>query len=109
MEANLRKLGGAVVVDLKGEVDMHSSPNARLVLQSLVEKSSPLVVVNLENVSYIDSSGLATLIECVQRMKRYGGVFRLTGLNDHIKDVFRLARLETVFTICSSVEEAVKA
>lgn len=109
MQVIQRSVEDTVVVDLQGEVDMHSSPAARQVLLAVAEGNAPKVVVNLEHVSYIDSSGLATLIECVQRMKRYGGVFKLTGLNDHIKDIFRLSRLDTVFTICPSVEDAMKA
>ncbi len=82
-----------------GELDMHSSPELREVLRTLVQRKVPHIVVNLEAVSYIDSSGLATLVECMQGTNRYKGRLQLVGVNANIWPVFELARLDKVFEI----------
>lgn len=107
MEIKQRTTKDAVIVGLSGEVDMSTSPAARRVFLDLVEKKPNKIVVDLSQVTYIDSSGLATLVECFQNTRKYGGKLRLFGLNDNIKDVFSLARLDTIFDICKSEEEAI--
>ena len=94
-----QQVNGAVVVSLSGEVDMHCSPEVRKHLQSLVKQKVRLIVVDLSDVSYIDSSGLATLVECLKGTKQYDGVLRLSGVNERIGDVFKLARLDRIFDI----------
>ena len=99
--------GSTVAVDLTGELDMSSSPEVRSVLVGLVEKKTPRIMLNLGEMEYIDSSGLATFVECLQGVKRYGGVLRLYGVGGQIIDVFRLARLDTVFDIREGEEAAI--
>ena len=106
MEIKQRTVGDAVIVAFSGDVDMATSPDARRVFLDLVAKKTPKIVVNLTSVSYIDSSGLATLVECFQNMRKFGGKLRLFGLNENIKDVFSLARLDTIFEIKPSEQDA---
>jgi anti-sigma B factor antagonist len=108
MEIKQRTAGDGVIVGLSGEVDMSTSPDARRAFLDLVEKKTKKILVDLSQVTYIDSSGLATLVECFQNTRRYGGQLRLFGLNDNIKDVFSLARLDTIFDIRKSEEEALQ-
>ncbi|MEK7485763.1 MAG: STAS domain-containing protein [Planctomycetota bacterium] len=100
LEIKSRHIGSAVVVDIEGEVDMNVSPKVRTVLVGLTDKKTAKIIVSLKNVPYIDSSGLATLVECLQGVGRYKGKLHLIGINDDIKDVFQLARLYDVFDIC---------
>lgn len=110
MDITTRKLDHAKVVDLKGAVDLYSSPQARkTILASIKEGDSPLVMVNLGEVSYIDSSGVATLVEGLQLAKKRGCQFFLVGLSPASKEVFELARLDKVFKIFTSEEEAIKS
>lgn len=101
MAVSTRELeGGTVVVDLTGELDMASSPDVRKLLVDLVSNETPRILLSLEQTEYIDSSGLATFVECLQGVKRYGGQLRIYGVNDQIGEVFKLARLDAVFEIC---------
>ncbi len=107
MEIKQRAATDAIIVGLSGEVDMSTSPDARKAFLDLtVEKKTRRIIVDLSQVTYIDSSGLATLIECLQKTRSYGGQLRLFGLNDNIKDVFSLARLDTIFDIRKSEQDA---
>ena len=86
-----------------GEIDMNTSMRLRKEFLKLHHFQPKVLFVNLERVSYIDSSGLATLIECMQEMEKYGGTLKLIISQPHILDVFKLARLDTVFQIYPTV------
>ncbi len=87
------------LVSLEGEIDLHESPNVRDALKGLIEQKLPRVFVDMTQVGYIDSSGLAVLIDAMQRIQSYGGKFSLFGLRDSVRTVFEIARLDQVFKI----------
>ena len=94
------------VLALKGEVDLHVSPAITASLRSMVKKKPKTLVVDLSRVSYIDSSGLAALIEAMQNVEEYGGKFALAGLQETIRTIFDIARLDQVFQIFPDVDTA---
>lgn len=92
------------VLALSGEVDMHSSPAVRKVILDLV-KTKSAVVVDLSAVKYMDSSGVATLVEGFQNARKLGHDFILAAPSGSVLGVIRLARLDKVFRIAASIEE----
>jgi anti-sigma B factor antagonist len=72
----------------------------------LVKDKAPAIVVDLGAVSYMDSSGIATLVEGLQETTAYGGKFRIAGLTEKVKQVFELARLTDVFEIYADADQA---
>ncbi len=106
MQVTTRRAGPGVVIGAEGDVDLYSSPKLRdAIIESVGSKLSP-IVVNLGGVTYIDSSGVATLVEGFQLSKEYDGKFRLTDMSERVAEVLRLARLDTVFDICDTEAEA---
>lgn len=99
MKVSVKEDGGLQVVEVSGDIDFHTSQSLRSHLLPLLEKKSPKVLVNLKKVSYIDSSGLATFVEVLQRMKPYGGEFTLAGLAPAVRGVFEIAKLDSIFTL----------
>lgn len=93
------------VVALDGDVDLQSSPRARKALLDAVGLGRG-TVVDLSGVSYIDSSGIAALVEAYQRSRRDGLRFVLAAVSDPTLRVLRLARLDRVFSIEPTVEAA---
>ncbi len=93
-------------VELEGDLDFHSSPDLRRELTKVVEQQTPKVMVDLSKVAYIDSSGLATFVELFQRMKRYSGKLVLCNLGQGVRSVFEIAKLDTIFKLAASREEA---
>ncbi|MGI8891265.1 MAG: STAS domain-containing protein [Chthoniobacterales bacterium] len=87
------------ILPLEGEIDLHISPQIGASLSSLIADHPPQLVVDLSKVSYIDSSGLAILIEAMQNVVGYGGKFALTGLQESVRTIFEIARLDQVFQI----------
>ena len=97
---------GIEYVRLSGDLDFNTSPEVRRELGKLVEKRLPKVLVDLEKVSYLDSSGLATFIELFQKMKRFGGKLVLFNLNITVRSVFEIAKLDTVFHLAETHAQA---
>ena len=98
--------GKAAVFAVEGQVDMHTSPDLRQHLRKALEGRSTAVVVDLSHVAFIDSSGLATLIEALQGVGKYGGSLKLVGLSPAVKNLFRLSNLTSIFRICETRQEA---
>ena len=96
------------VLPLEGEIDLHVSPQISASLAAMIAKKLPQVVVDLSKVSYIDSSGLAVLIEAMQNVGGYGGKFALTGLQDGVRPIFEIARLDQIFRIFPDTASALE-
>lgn len=99
-------IDGTVVVALEGSVDIYSSTELRGELKVALDNQAPKLVVDMEGVTFVDSSGLATLIEALQRIKRYEGSLSLCNLSKNVRGVFELANLDTIFDIKSSRDAA---
>lgn len=97
------------VLPLEGEIDLHVSPRIATALGAMVEEKPKKLVVDLSKVSYIDSSGLAVLIEAMQNVEGYGGHFALAGLQENVRPIFEIARLDQVFHIYDDVDAALAA
>lgn len=108
MEHETREKQGVVIVGLKGDVDLQTSPNARQVLLESVAKGMP-VLVDLSGVGYIDSSGVASLVESFQTARKSGQNLALVAVSEGALRVLQLARLDKVFTICDTVEDGLAA
>jgi anti-sigma B factor antagonist len=87
------------ILALEGEVDLHRSPEVKETLEPLIAKKVPRILVDFSAVTYIDSSGLATMIETLQRIQSYGGKFAMFGLRESVKAVFEIARLDQIFRL----------
>jgi anti-sigma B factor antagonist len=94
------------VLPLEGEIDLHISANVAASLQMMIEKKPKRLIVDLARVSYIDSSGLAALIEGMQNVQQYGGKLALAGLQEPVRTIFEIARLDQVFRIYPDVTTA---
>lgn len=88
-----------VLLRVKGDVTIHTSPRLREELKPLFSASMKEVHVALDDVGFMDSSGIATLVEGLQWARMTGGRFALSGLSENVRDVFELAKLDTVFNI----------
>jgi anti-sigma B factor antagonist len=97
------------VLPLEGEIDLHVSPRIAAALGAMIEEKPERLVVDLSAVSYIDSSGLAVLIEGMQNVEAYGGKFVLAGLQEQVRPIFEMARLDQVFIIFPHVDAALAA
>ena len=105
MKCEISEQEGFQIVSLGGDVDLASSPQAREAILGSLAKAS--VLVDLSAVEYIDSSGVASLVEGYQSAKDKGLRFGLVGVSEAALMVLQLARLDKVFPIYGSVQDAV--
>lgn len=102
--------GQTVTLAVRGEVDLHSSPELRTALLDILAKAQPRrMVINLAQVPYMDSSAIAVLVEALQRMRRQGGKIWLTTLQPRVRGLLEIARLDTIFGIAATDAEALQA
>ncbi len=94
------------LVRLNGRLDARTSPHVRAELQKLLEKGRLKIIVDLEQVPFIDSSGLAALVSGLRVAREKGGNIALSGAQSQAQIVFRLTMLDRVFTIQPTFEEA---
>ena len=92
---------------LSGELDMSTSPKVRDALTPFYKKNVKGIVVDLSGVTYMDSSGIATMIEGLQWSNKGARRFVVAGLCDAVMDVFVLTNLKDVFEFASDAESAV--
>ena len=97
---------GVSIVVLKGDVDLESSPAAREILLKTIN-GADRVLVDLSAVNYIDSSGVASLVEALQASKKDQTQFALAAVSEPTRRVLELARLDKVFTMHDTVDEAI--
>ncbi len=100
--------GDYTIIALTGEIDLQTSPEAREQLLDLL-KDRRHVLVDLSGVEYIDSSGIASLVEALQFAKSNGLFFGLVDLSEAAQQVIRLARLDKVFALYDTVEDGLAA
>jgi anti-sigma B factor antagonist len=103
MEYQVREEQGSLVVSLEGDVDLEHSPKAREILLDCAAKKQS-IFVDLSAVTYIDSSGVASLVEAYQTCRQQGTKFALVAVNPSALRVLELARLDKIFTIHETLD-----
>ena len=102
-----RREAGAVVASIRGEIDLHNSPELRTAMLDVLLRPAPKkLVLNLAQVPYMDSSAIAVLVEALQKMRRAGGKIFLTNLQARVKGLLEIARLDTIFVVVKDEQEA---
>ena len=94
------------VVRLKGEIDLAASPELRESLQQHARAKCPALVLDFREVSYIDTSGLATIVEYLKHARAFDGRVALAHLSEQVRTIFELVRLHEFLPIYSTVAEA---
>ena len=107
LQISTRLAANAIVVDIVGDIDLYNSPDLRkTLLSALREKGAPRVVINLSAVKYIDSSGVASLVEGLKISRDLGRRFILYWLSPAAREVLELSRLIRVFEVVENESQA---
>ena len=110
MQISVRRIDKTAILEVAGDIDLSSSPEVRKVLlQELRVSRTPRVILNLVKVRYIDSSGVASLVEGLKASRDTGSRFMLFGLSPIAREVLQLSRLLKIFEIYESEEQALSA
>lgn len=106
MKIDVEQNEASVVLTPHGEIDLSSSPELRESLLSALRGKPSKLIVNLGKTPYMDSSGVATLVEAMQKAMRSQTKLVLCGMEDKVRSIFEIARLDAVFTIVDDTDAA---
>jgi len=108
IEVKSRIVDQATVLSPQGEIDLSRASSFRQQIMAALTSKPKLLLMDLGGVPYMDSSGVATLLEMMQATKRGGGKLVLCSIQPKVRSIFEIARLETVFTIVATTEDGLK-
>jgi len=100
---------GCPTVSASGELNISTAPELREALMKYLKRREPLVLLNLSGLEFMDTSGLATIIEAHLQAERYGGKLALVGLQERIAEMLEVTHVTALFHIFATEDEAVKA
>jgi len=106
MHIDIEQYESGVVLTPHGEIDLSSSPELRESLLGALRDKPARLIVNLCKTPYMDSSGVATLVEAMQKAMRSQTKLVLCGMEDKVRSIFEIARLDAVFTIVDDTNAA---
>jgi anti-sigma B factor antagonist len=109
LQINVKTNESYTLVVPSGDIDLSKSSDLRTVFQQIFQVSPAKIVVDLHAVSYMDSSGVATLIEALQLSNRAENKFAICCLTDGVKSIIELARLDKIFPIYLTREDAIES
>ena len=99
--------GKVKIVGLRGRLDANTSPVVEKQLQALMDQGQERLVLDLSELTYISSLGLRIFMAVAKNIQKVNGKLALSGLNDHIYEIFKIARFTSIFSIYPSSDEAV--
>ncbi len=106
IQVNTRPAGKAQVVDVNGEIDLYTSQVVQKSLHGLIDQGHRHLVVDLEDVGYLDSTGMGILMNASGRLQDQGGSLAIVCTNERVLRIFELIGMLDSFQVCSSEAEA---
>ena len=108
MELKVRKDGEVYIIDVEGEMDLYNAYKLKELSISLLEKKASRFIINLQDVDYMDSSGIGALIFICSTIKKQNLKLALTNIHGSVKKVIELTKLTSYFPISATMEDALK-
>jgi anti-sigma B factor antagonist len=105
VEVKVQSLDDGVILSPKGDIDLGRAPSFRQHISAVQATKPRRLIIDLAEVPYMDSSGVATLIEAMQIARRSGSKLILSSMQERVRSIFEIARLDVVFTIVQSADE----
>jgi anti-sigma B factor antagonist len=109
MDIQVREVGNVVILDINGEIDLYNAPEIKETIKNQMEQGKNQIIINLDKVSYIDSSGIGVLISSLSNLKKAGGGLKIIHVYASVRKVFELTKLTSFFDIYDSEQEALAA
>jgi anti-sigma B factor antagonist len=110
VQISVRRMDKTTILDISGDIDLaHSTEVRRMVLLEFRENRTPKLILNLRGVRYIDSSGVASLVEGLKASRDVGSRLILFGLSPIAHEVLQLSRLLQIFEIYDTEDKALEA
>jgi anti-sigma B factor antagonist len=101
--------GGHHVIAARGEIDLYTAPDLKQVLTTAIDGGERRIVIDLTDVSFLDSTALGVLIGAVKRLRTRGGALAIVNVDSSIAKTFEITGLDQIFTILTTREDAIDA
>jgi anti-anti-sigma factor len=107
MEINIRVENEIYIVDIVGDLDTNTSPDAQNQLTKLMDQGAKKIVINFDKLDYISSAGLRVFLVASKRMKSEEGDIRICNLNETVQEVFDISGFSTILNVFGSLEQSI--
>lgn len=108
MTIKLKKNDNIYVIELDGELDLYNAYKVKTLYTKMVEKGIHSIILDLENLDYLDSSGLGSIIYIFSDLKKHDGKMSICHLNGSPRNLIQMTRLDKLFLIADTIEESVE-
>jgi anti-sigma B factor antagonist len=109
LDVEVGTAGGASLLTLRGEIDVYTAPRLRQAIIDVVDGGATSIVVDMEKVDFLDSTGLGVLVGGLKRVRLKEGTLAIVTTQDKLLKIFDITGLNKVFSIYPSVEQAASA
>lgn len=109
IKLDLDKISNIPVVKVAGEIDVCTAPEFKSIINKAVFSGADNLIIDLTDVSYMDSSGFGTLLGATKRLRPRGGMVNLVGCSEAIERMLKITRLDTIFGVFPRVEDALES
>lgn len=109
IETELQEIADVLVVKVTGEIDVYTAPEFKSAISKAIDAGAQDLIIDLTNVSYMDSSGFGILLGATKRVHPKGGTINLLGCSEAITRMLKITRLDTIFGMHCCMEEALAA
>ena len=109
MEIQVREDGKVQILACQGRMDAQVSGLLKEHIQGLLDKGATELVLDLDGLEFLDSSGLGAIVSCLRRIKEKKGEIKLAGLRPEVRSIFDITRVSRLFHICENAADAVRA
>ncbi|MFH1395063.1 MAG: STAS domain-containing protein [Candidatus Omnitrophota bacterium] len=109
MDIRMEEKSGISILRMAGDIDINTAPALKDSLEAVIKNEKIYILIDLKGVDYIDSSGLATLVEILKNLNRHGGKLKLTNLSVKVKGLFEITKLTQLFDILDKEDEAMNS
>jgi anti-sigma B factor antagonist len=107
LDVETSRRGEASVLTLRGEIDVYTAPRLRQTIVDLVDGGAAHIIVDMQKVDFLDSTGLGVLVEGLKRIKGKDGTLSIVATHEKILKIFDITGLNKAFAIHQSIEDAV--
>jgi anti-anti-sigma factor len=109
MNIETRDSGDIRVVVIEGRIDAHTTATLEDQLNKMVDGGAHKLVLDFQNLDFISSAGLRTLLSTAKRVRAAGGDLKVCALNSNVREVFDITGFSTIFSVTSNADEAIAA
>ncbi|MFQ3550063.1 MAG: STAS domain-containing protein [Armatimonadota bacterium] len=107
LETNLTEANGIKILHVSGEIDVYTAPQFKEAVNGVLTTGQKHLIINMENVSYMDSSGFGALLSATKRLRPVGGTVSLVNCNQSIKRILQITKLDTIFSVYTDIDSAI--